>query len=86
MQIDALHIRRAIDYLSVIRSRPVETGTARDQPGKTRKEKTMNLRKSYREWRQYRNTVAELNRMSDRDLTDLGITRGDIPFVVRNGK
>lgn len=43
----------------------------------------MNIRKSFREWRQYRTTVTELSRMSDRELNDLGITRGDIPFVSR---
>ena len=46
----------------------------------------MNLRKSYREWRDYRNTVAELNRMSDRDLNDLGISRADIPFGARRAQ
>jgi Uncharacterized conserved small protein len=43
----------------------------------------MNIRKSFREWRLYRQTVSELSRMSDRELSDLGISRGDIPFVAR---
>ena len=43
----------------------------------------MNIRKSFREWRMYRETVSELSRMSDRELSDLGIARGDIPFVSR---
>lgn len=43
----------------------------------------MNIRKSFREWRLYRQTVTELSRMSDRELSDLGISRGDIPFVAR---
>lgn len=43
----------------------------------------MNIRKSFREWRLYRQTVNELSRMSDRELSDLGISRGDIPFVAR---
>ncbi len=43
----------------------------------------MNIRKSFQEWRTYRNTVNELSRMSDRELSDLGISRGDIPFVSR---
>lgn len=43
----------------------------------------MNIRKSYNEWRAYRTTVNELSRMSDRELSDLGISRGDIPFVSR---
>ena len=43
----------------------------------------MNIRKSYNEWRAYRTTVNELSRMSDRELSDLGIARGDIAFVSR---
>ncbi len=41
------------------------------------------LRQSYQNWRKYRNTCAELYRMSDRELNDIGIGRGDIPFVAR---
>jgi uncharacterized protein YjiS (DUF1127 family) len=44
---------------------------------------TMNLIRNYRNWRRYRQTVNELNRLSNRELNDLGITRGDIPFVAR---
>jgi uncharacterized protein YjiS (DUF1127 family) len=43
----------------------------------------MNLIRNYRNWRQYRNTVSELNRLSNRELADLGINRGDIQFVAR---
>jgi len=43
----------------------------------------MNLIRSYRNWRRYRQTVNELSRLSDRELNDLGIHRGDIPFVAR---
>lgn len=43
----------------------------------------MNLIRNYRNWRRYRNTVNELSRLSNRELSDLGITRGDIPFVAR---
>lgn len=43
----------------------------------------MNFRKAYKDWRDYRNTVNELSRMSQRELNDLGISRGDIPFVAR---
>ena len=43
----------------------------------------MNFRKAYKNWRDYRNTVNELTRMSERELNDLGISRGDIPFVAR---
>ncbi len=43
----------------------------------------MNLIRNYRNWRRYRDTVTELNRLSNRELSDLGIARGDIPFVAR---
>lgn len=46
----------------------------------------MNVRRSFREWRRYRETVSELSRMSDRELSDLGISRGDIPFVSRGNR
>jgi uncharacterized protein YjiS (DUF1127 family) len=34
-------------------------------------------------WRRYREAVRELSRMSDRELSDIGIRRGDIEFIVR---
>ena len=34
-------------------------------------------------WRRYRESVRELSRLSDRELNDLGIARGDIEFVAR---
>lgn len=43
----------------------------------------MNLIRNYRNWRRYRDTVNELNRLSNRELDDLGISRADIPFVAR---
>lgn len=43
----------------------------------------MSLKQSFIRWRQYRQTCNELSRMSERDLNDLGISRGDIPFVAR---
>lgn len=43
----------------------------------------MNLIRNYRNWRRYRDTVNELSRLSNRELTDLGIARSDIPFVAR---
>ncbi|RWD12833.1 MAG: DUF1127 domain-containing protein [Mesorhizobium sp.] len=44
----------------------------------------MNLIRNYRNWRRYRDTVSELSRLSNRELTDLGISRSDIPYVARN--
>ena len=45
----------------------------------------MNLIRSYRNWRRVRETVSELNRLSNRELADLGIHRGDIERVARQG-
>ena len=43
----------------------------------------MKLTRSFNEWRRYRATCNELSRLSTRELNDLGINRGDIPFVAR---
>lgn len=34
-------------------------------------------------WRRYRDSVRELSRLSDRELSDLGISRSEIEFVAR---
>jgi len=36
---------------------------------------------SFRKWRNYRRTVNELNSLTNRELDDLGISRGDIKYV-----
>ncbi|ACE93664.1 hypothetical conserved protein (plasmid) [Rhizobium etli CIAT 652] len=38
----------------------------------------MNVARSFNNWRKYRQTVAELGRMTTRELDDLGIGRGEI--------
>ncbi len=43
----------------------------------------MNLTRSFSAWRRYRATCNELNKLTARELNDLGINRGDIPFVAR---
>lgn len=43
----------------------------------------MSMMSSYRNWRTYRNTVAELNGLSNRALADMGIARGNIKDVAR---
>lgn len=43
----------------------------------------MNLIRNYRNWRRYRDTVTELSRLTNRELTDLGISRGEIRHVAR---
>jgi uncharacterized protein YjiS (DUF1127 family) len=46
----------------------------------------MNLIRNYRNWRRYRDTVNELSRLSNRELTDLGITRAEIENVASRGR
>ncbi|MGL3608004.1 DUF1127 domain-containing protein [Rhizobium sp. G187] len=43
----------------------------------------MNVARSFNAWRKYRQTVLELDRMSTRELQDLGINRADIRSVAR---
>ncbi|RIY03444.1 DUF1127 domain-containing protein [Aureimonas flava] len=43
----------------------------------------MNIVRSYNNWRRYRETCAELNRLSSRELSDLGIARSDIRDLAR---
>lgn len=50
------------------------------------REITMNLIRSYQNWRRYRQTVNELSRLSNRELADLGITRADIAAVAARGR
>jgi uncharacterized protein YjiS (DUF1127 family) len=35
----------------------------------------------WRQWRRYNQSLRELNRLGDRELSDIGITRADIPRV-----
>lgn len=44
----------------------------------------MQVMKNFREWRRYRRAVDELSRLSDRELSDVGIARVDIPRVLRD--
>jgi uncharacterized protein YjiS (DUF1127 family) len=34
-------------------------------------------------WRRYRDAVRELSQLTDRELSDIGIRRGDIETIVR---
>jgi uncharacterized protein YjiS (DUF1127 family) len=43
----------------------------------------VNLVRTFNNWRRYRETALELGRLTSRELTDLGISRGDIPYIAR---
>lgn len=42
-----------------------------------------NLRNRYIRWQKYSRTYSELQNLTDRDLADLGISRGDISRIAR---
>jgi uncharacterized protein YjiS (DUF1127 family) len=43
----------------------------------------MNIRKKIAQFAQYQRTMRELNALDQRQLNDLGITRGDIKNIAR---
>lgn len=43
----------------------------------------MNIIRNFNNWRRYRSTCHQLNRLSDRELNDVGLTRYDIPRIAR---
>lgn len=43
----------------------------------------MDVVKTYKNWRQYRSTVAQLSDLSDRSLADMGIVRANIRAAAR---
>ncbi|WDR05769.1 DUF1127 domain-containing protein [Devosia rhodophyticola] len=44
----------------------------------------MNIRKTFRKWAAYQQTVRELTALDNRQLNDLGISRTDISRVARD--
>ena len=63
--------------------RTIWTSTVDEDQQVLKRKTQMNLVRSYNNWRRYRETVAELGKLSSRELNDLGINRSDIPFVAR---
>ncbi|SHM70994.1 DUF1127 domain-containing protein [Roseibium suaedae] len=43
-----------------------------------------NVARKYQSWKRFRNTYDELSQLSNRELSDLGISRGDIMSLARN--
>ena len=74
----ALGICAAHHYLKLMKLRDAIV------PSKTNQEEMiMNIARSFTNWRKYRQTINELGRMSNRELSDLGINRSEIPYVAR---
>ncbi len=40
--------------------------------------------RQFRTWKQYRTTYNALSRMNDRELDDIGVSRGDLAEIARN--
>lgn len=43
----------------------------------------MKLLRSYASWRKYRETCRQLDKLSERELGDVGMNRCDIPYMAR---
>jgi uncharacterized protein YjiS (DUF1127 family) len=41
---------------------------------------------SLRQWRRSRETARQLAALTDRELSDIGLARGDIPHAARQGR
>jgi uncharacterized protein YjiS (DUF1127 family) len=70
----ALHFWANAEYISA---------NGQSRPTNFKRTTNMNFVRTYNNWRRYRETVAELGKLSTRELNDLGIHRADIPFVAR---
>jgi uncharacterized protein YjiS (DUF1127 family) len=77
-----------IDYVAAhwLRRSSIRDAPSRRINART-KERAMTSIKTITEklnaWRRYREAVRELSRLNDRELSDIGIRRGDIEFIVR---
>lgn len=59
------------------------TGSGLNLPGLEKEENTMfaAIVRFIHEWKRYNRNLNELNRLGDRELADIGISRSDIPRV-----
>jgi uncharacterized protein YjiS (DUF1127 family) len=78
----ALHKRALRAYIPRIRER-AHPERMRQSGSKKMSRNTHSMFDRFRRWRRYRQTVRELQGLSTRELTDLGIGRGDIGRVAR---
>ena len=61
----------------------VDPPARRSAPVLTKKDTAMfsHLVRFVREWKRYNNSLRELNRLGDRELADIGVSRFEIPQV-----
>ena len=74
----ALHNSSADAYIPVN-----EIGRPKRGAWSERRNGPMNVARSFNNWRKYRQTCNELARMSDRELSDIGVNRADIARIAR---
>jgi uncharacterized protein YjiS (DUF1127 family) len=65
-----------------LRKRPPRKGDRKPE----REYAKMKIIKDFQNWRRYRATVAELDRLTNHELDDLGLSRADIPNVARRSR
>mgnify|MGYP003382096812 CR=1 FL=1 len=74
--ISDLQIESAFTYLQI-------NGQTENGPKSLERGNIMSMMSTFKNWRNYRNTVAELNTMSQRELDDMGIARANIREIAR---
>jgi uncharacterized protein YjiS (DUF1127 family) len=60
-----------------------QTDTLQEQTGNKKMISLKTISEKLNAWRQYRAAVRELSQLSDHELSDIGIGRGDIEYVAR---
>ena len=79
----SLRYKSEAAHIIYISSKRTERRLGQQGSQSPRKGTKMNIARSFNNWRKYRQTVAELGRMSNRELSDLGIGRSEIQSVAR---
>lgn len=83
---DTKHQQAMEMIMSTISTLDVSSGTAQTGAFAGLVAFARRCRDAYIGWCAERTAIALLNRMSDRELRDIGINRPTIPFAVRNGR
>jgi uncharacterized protein YjiS (DUF1127 family) len=80
-----LHRVRPDDPFGIARRDSPRTGKNKDHIRSITMIPFKTITEKLNAWRRYREAVKELSQLSDRELSDIGIRRGDIEFIVRQG-
>ena len=80
------HVWFSDPNLLLLREAIISQCSRRTTPKQKRNRKMISLKtvsEKLNAWRRYRAAVRELSQLSDHDLSDIGIGRGDIDYVSR---